>query len=160
MSDGDGRRTLQVTIGLRSLAAGLAIGSLLCSWLSRRFSPSSATKRRILKLLDAVAPRVSLSRAGMILNTDCPICLNALEEANSIRKLECRHALCASCLEQWIIQSVRSHLNPARFSISPRGVLYSYVPGPSCPLCKAPLPCVPEIDLRSTLVAALSSSNE
>lgn len=144
-------RSVTVTLGVRGLAAAVVIGAAACSWILRRLSPAAATRRRILALLDRAAPKVPLERAGRLLNDECPVCLCELEGA--VRPMECGHALCSRCLETWVLHSVRAHLDPSRFAYSDHGAIAP--PGPSCPLCKAPLPCTPEIDLRNALLAAM-----
>lgn len=74
----------------------------------------------------------------------------------SIRVLECRHALCAECLEAWAIHCTKSHLNPSRFGITRNGRVVSWTPGPKCPLCCEQLDCVPREDLREAVIAAIN----
>lgn len=146
------QRYVTVTFGLRGLAAAVVAGAFAISWLNKRFSPASATKRRILRLLDRMAPKVALTRAGPLLNDECPVCLCPLE--GCVRALECRHALCSRCLETWVLHAARAHLDPTRFSYADHGGAIA-PPAPSCPLCKMPLGCVPELDFRNALLAAM-----
>lgn len=68
-------RGVQLTVGLRGAAAGLAAAAGALIWVLRRTSPESSARRRILRRLDLVAPKLAyvpaLESAGVLLNGEC-----------------------------------------------------------------------------------------
>lgn len=66
-------RRVQVTLGVRGAAAGVAAAVAVVLWAVRRLSPEASVRRRILARLDVVAPRVPLDRARDLLNADCTL---------------------------------------------------------------------------------------
>lgn len=75
MASRRGPRAVQVTVGVRGAAAGLAAAAAAVLWVVRRTSPEVSTRRRILRRLDAVAPKKAfaptLIEEGRILNGEC-----------------------------------------------------------------------------------------
>ena len=49
----------------------------------------------------------------------------------------------------------KAHLNPSRFGVTRTGYIIAWCPGPTCPLCKSHLKCVPDEDLRQAVIAAI-----
>lgn len=65
--------SVQVTLGVRGAAAGAVAAVAVLAWVLRRLSPEASVRRRILRRLDRVAPRVPLARADGLLNADCTL---------------------------------------------------------------------------------------
>jgi Zinc finger, C3HC4 type (RING finger) len=139
------------------LAASAALAHAL------RRSPADAQRRRLLRRLDRVAPRRSYSSArdrGLLaLNAACPVCLAEFAAApdRTLRvQNECRHALCAECLETWVLHTTKAHLNPARFGLTRGGDIVSWHCPPNCPLCRNKIPVISDADIREAIIAAVT----
>lgn len=119
-------------VGSRSrvlLAAGALAASALLARALRR-SPSDALRRRLLRRLDRIAPRVRYTDeiGAALSNGTCPVCLGDFAAAPErlLRVQTCGHALCAECLEGWVVHQAKSHLNPSRFGMTRGGDIVSW----------------------------------
>jgi hypothetical protein len=142
------------------VAAGVLATSGLLAYALRR-SPAEALRRRLLRRLNRVAPRRSYAAAleKGLLNTTCPVCLSEFGDApeRPLRvQIECKHALCASCLEMWVYHTVKAHLNPSRFGLTRGGDIVSWHSPPSCPCCRQKIAVISDDDIRDAVIAAIS----
>lgn len=145
---------------VRTLLAGCALAVSGITALALRRSPTEALRLRLLRRLKRVAPRRSYSAAlgETLFNTSCPVCLcefkAAPERPLRIQK-DCGHALCAECLESWVLHTTRAHLNPSRFGLTRGGDIVSWHSPPGCPLCRSKLAVISECDIREAVMAAI-----
>jgi hypothetical protein len=141
------------------LVAGVLAASGIITHAVRR-GHGDALRRRVLRRLDRLAPRVRYSPEleESVVNATCPVCLSDFSASpdRPIRlQKECRHAVCAECLELWVVHTAKSHLNPARFGLTRGGDIVSWSQPPNCPLCRCKLGVISDADIREAVLAAM-----
>lgn len=142
------------------LTAGLLAASGFVTHALRR-SPADALRRRLLRRLDRLAPKVRFTPEieNSIVNSACPVCLSefscAPERYIRVQK-QCKHALCSDCMETWVIHTAKSHLNPSRFGLTRGGDIISWSQPPFCPLCRNKLGVISDSDIREAVLAAMA----
>jgi hypothetical protein len=141
------------------LVAGVLAASGIITHAVRR-GHGDALRRRLIRRLDRLAPRVryTLELEGRMVNATCPVCLSdfsACPDKPLRLQKECHHAVCAECLELWVVHTAKSHLNPARFGLTRGGDIVSWSPPPNCPLCRCKLGVISDSDIREAVLAAI-----
>lgn len=142
------------------LTAGLLAASGVVTRALRK-APADAWRRRLLRRLDKVAPKMRYSHQlqQSIVNSACPVCLSefSCSPERYIRvQIQCKHALCSDCMETWVVHTAKSHLNPSRFGLTRGGDIVSWSQPPFCPLCRSKLSVISDSDIREAVLAAMA----